>query len=889
MSTHEVVSVDPEKVYAYIPKGGSSWTINLSWEVVTDGSKYDSSIRYKNLDPNDYWSKCIVNWYGNLDVYNHTSLAGGVWTKKFLISSQTLSIDDGTYESTKKKITFTTSFSVPEDYSSVYAVLTVANNSGKEFFYYVDASDNSRYIFLIGEYPITTSTYNRSAWDDTHPDPPSGPPDITMDSTGTSVTLRYDNIPTNIDYVVFKVIKANKSDYNNTSIVTSGTSVAVDDTSRSATYTRSLTKGDAYAFAAANRTQFAESPVRYATTDFCEYSDWLKAAPVVTTLSKNVSIKTVRQNEVLITWTSTECTLDGVVVQYAQTLNELNAESGSTYNEETIELETPINTEKRAYIGNLDIGVTHYFRVKGFINSNGAKYYTDPAKNASNVTYFTVPLGTIPDAPTVWSLQNTYQVESDSSKGFNLYAIHNSEDNSACSYFKVYAELMRYNNSTPLVILNDVVVENKKDEYGEYSKDNLEYLLKPYALRSSVSDWDNATLRWKIKTKGVLQDYGPYSNVNVVKTYRKLDVTVSASFRSSSTSGVIYPLTITASLDSAIYKQRMLAVSFEIKSTTQYTYRDPIGGDVLVLPGTLLYSSTHTLDSVAKKSVTLTPSDVHFEPNCSYVLNATVYTNAGLSASNSCDFTYNHTGTTTLNPKITQIETNEVDNDIYLKVQCRGNTGALVSNALTTIYRYNADGTYTKLNDGVANNTIVHDPHPRLDRQIYRVSATDTSSGTTEFSDENYPFNMFNATGVLIHWDESWGVTTFNVLGTGNMVTYIGQRLYLPFNVDVSETRTIDKTLISYIGREDPVSYYGTAIEKEYSITTEIPKNNVSGFDATTALEQLRKLSMYKGNVYVRTSTGLGCWATVDIDYNIDHCALTIPINIKVTPVEGGV
>lgn len=883
----ELIDVDPQKIYAYIPEGGSSWTINLSWEVITDGSKYDSSLTYKDVDPNDYWSKCVIKWYGNLDVYNNASLSGGVITKNFMISSQTVDIDDGRYNASKGIVEFTTSFSVPEDYSSVYAVLSVANDSGKAWWYY--GSGNSRVIFFIGTYPKTTSTFNRSNWDDTHPDPPSGPPEITMDSTGTSVTLRYYNIPTNIDYVVFKVIMANKGDYNNTSVVTSGTSVSVDATSRSATYTRSLTRGNAYAFAAANRIQYATSPTRYATTDFCEYSEWLKAAPVATTLNKNVTIKTVRQNEVLISWKPTECALDGVFVQYAQTLNELDAESGSTYNEETIELETPMNVEKRAYIGNLDIGVTHYFRVKGFVNSNGTKYYTDPAKNESNVTYFTVPLGTIPDAPTVWSLQNTYQVENDSSKGFNLYAIHNSEDNSACSYFKVYAELIRSNQSSPIVLLNDVTIENKKDEYGEYSKDNLEYLLKPYALRPSLLDWDNATVRWKIKTKGVLNDYGPYSNINVVKTYRKANLTVSASFKPSSTSGVIYPLTITASLDWITSSQRMLAVSFEIKSTTQYTYRDPIGGDVLVLPGTLLYSSTYALSSVATKSVTLTPSDVHFEPNCSYVLSATIYTNAGLSVSNSCNFTYNHTGTTTLNPKITQIEANEVDNAVYLKAQCRNENGALVSNALITIYRYNADGTYTKLNDGVANNTVIHDPHPRLDRQIYRVSATDTNSGQTEFSDENYPFKMLNATGVLIHWDESWGETSFNVLGTGNMVTYIGQRLYLPFNVDVSETRTIDKTLISYIGREDPVSYYGTAIGKEYSITTEIPKNNVSGFDATTALEQLRKLSMYKGNVYVRTSTGLGCWATVDVDYNIDHCALTIPINIKVTPVEGGV
>ena len=117
---------------------------------------------------------------------------------------------------------------------------------------------------------------------------------------------------------------------------------------------------------------------------------------------------------------------------------------------------------------------------------------------------------------------------------------------------------------------------------------------------------------------------------------------------------------------------------------------------------------------------------------------------------------------------------------------------------------------------------------------------------------------------------------------------YIGKRVRLPFNVDVTEKRAVDKTLINYAGRESPVSYYGTAIDKSYSIKTEIPKHNVNEFNSDEAMLLLRQLSIKKEDVYVRTCTGVGCWATVDIEYNIDHCALTIPITITVTPVEGG-
>ena len=107
--------------------------------------------------------------------------------------------------------------------------------------------------------------------------------------------------------------------------------------------------------------------------------------------------------------------------------------------------------------------------------------------------------------------------------------------------------------------------------------------------------------------------------------------------------------------------------------------------------------------------------------------------------------------------------------------------------------------------------------------------------------------------------------------------------LKLAYNIDVSESNAIDSSLVEYVGRSRPVSYYGTQLGESTSWKCDIPKYD------TETLYMLRRLAAWPGDVYVREPSGLGYWANVTVSFDLKHAELTIPVTFKIRPVEGGV
>ena len=104
----------------------------------------------------------------------------------------------------------------------------------------------------------------------------------------------------------------------------------------------------------------------------------------------------------------------------------------------------------------------------------------------------------------------------------------------------------------------------------------------------------------------------------------------------------------------------------------------------------------------------------------------------------------------------------------------------------------------------------------------------------------------------------------------------------LPFNVDVSESANLENNMVKYIGRKDPVSYYGTQTGYTANWSTVIPKYE------TEIIRKLRQLQVYPGDVYVREPSGTGYWANVKVTFPINHVALTVSVSLTITRVEGG-
>ena len=197
-----------------------------------------------------------------------------------------------------------------------------------------------------------------------------------------------------------------------------------------------------------------------------------------------------------------------------------------------------------------------------------------------------------------------------------------------------------------------------------------------------------------------------------------------------------------------------------------------------------------------------------------------------------------------------------------------------------SVYRKNDDGTMVPIAENVVNESGINitDPHPNLGGSNYRIVATDMESGEMTFYDPP-PYDM-KCTDIILQWDEYYASRPNT--GSENELPEMGNMIRLPYNIDVSESANMESEMVSYIGRSNPVSYYGTQTGYTASWSTEIPK-----YDKET-IKMLRKLQVFAGDVYVREPNGTGYWANVKVTFPINHLALTVSVSISITRVEGG-
>ena len=88
--------------------------------------------------------------------------------------------------------------------------------------------------------------------------------------------------------------------------------------------------------------------------------------------------------------------------------------------------------------------------------------------------------------------------------------------------------------------------------------------------------------------------------------------------------------------------------------------------------------------------------------------------------------------------------------------------------------------------------------------------------------------------------------------------------------------------MVEYIGREHPVSYYGTQVGETATWKTVVPSTD------SETMYQLRRLSVYMGDVYVRAPSGAGYWANVVVKITDNHNELYNSISFTIKRVEGG-
>ena len=214
---------------------------------------------------------------------------------------------------------------------------------------------------------------------------------------------------------------------------------------------------------------------------------------------------------------------------------------------------------------------------------------------------------------------------------------------------------------------------------------------------------------------------------------------------------------------------------------------------------------------------------------------------------------------------------------------CEVVTETSLTNVLLAVYRHENDGTFTEIMSGIDSGEYAYivDPHPNLNYVKYRIVATDKATGRISYIDTSSI--LVGVKSIILQWDEQFVITDENGETDNTEQPWSGSLLKLPYNVTVTEKTNPDVSLINYIGRKHPVSYYGTQLGTAQSLSAEIEKDDLE------TLNTLRRLQVWMGDVYVREPSGNGYWASIKVSFGKSHRDLTIPVSIDVTRVEGGV
>ena len=106
---------------------------------------------------------------------------------------------------------------------------------------------------------------------------------------------------------------------------------------------------------------------------------------------------------------------------------------------------------------------------------------------------------------------------------------------------------------------------------------------------------------------------------------------------------------------------------------------------------------------------------------------------------------------------------------------------------------------------------------------------------------------------MIFQWDEEWTNYIYEDSDDDPVDSARSNSMvFLPYNIDIDESSSPDVALVEYIGREHPVSYYGTQVGETATWKTVVPSTD------SETMYQLRRLSVYMGDVYVRAPSGIG-------------------------------
>lgn len=717
--------------------------------------------------------------------------------------------------------------------------------------------------------------------------PPSIPPVPSVGIEGNTLTATLHNLDLNANQIEFQVVQNDKS------VIKTG--VASINTG-AASYSCTVSAGNNYKVKCRAKKNDLYS-------GWSDYSNNMGTKPSDPKLN---SCKATSKTSIRLTWNAVT-TAKTYTIEYANEKGHLEGSNAVT---------SQTGIESTSYeIAGLETGKIYYCRVRA-VNDHGESGW-------SNILY--TAIGSTPEAPTTWSSSTTAII----GESVFLNWIHNCEDNS--NEYKAEITLTLTNSS-----------HNGTQTIGILKPEGQEDVNSMYELYTS--SYDNGTIiNWKVRTQGATGVYGEWSAERQIRLYDPptLWMTIHDANMEETRSIKSFPFYIMGS--AGPLGQNALVYHISIVSNDTYEILDEIGNVEVVRSEQEIFSYFHQVSDFPDLLFPMTPSDIDLENNMSYTIICRATMDSGLTAEAKTTFRvelndeiinpnaeitfdddtlccYIHPYCGVNRKECYEVIYDEVKGQFYITDKVLGDIdGRLLEGAFTdseeeiyygtlsdgtnvlftfaytdeirlddnimlSVYRREYDGRFTEIATGLRNdnNCYITDPHPSLDFARYRIVGISEKTGAVGYADIAGIYTGIKC--VVIQWNEIWN--SFDVDETPTSMvsgdTWAGSMLKLPYNIDVSDKTSVDVNLIKYIGRSHPVSYYGTQLGITSSWSMDIPKNDKQ------TLYALRRLAIWKGDVYVREPSGSGYWANVSVSYSQTHNQTVIPVKLEITRVEGG-
>ena len=469
-----------------------------------------------------------------------------------------------------------------------------------------------------------------------------------------------------------------------------------------------------------------------------------------------------------------------------------------------------------------------------------------------------VPVGKKPDIPTVWSYTTIGKIGEP--VVFNW--AHSSEDGSKQTGAKVGIKI----NNGEETIIDTITTETS------------------YSFQTSDLQ-DSDKISWRVCTRGVqgiAEEWSDWSEYREVVVYYPPAVTFSIGVVDpEEIYAVVKQFPIKINISSTPVTQTPVAYTVSITSKEEYDISGADGVEVHVNIGQEIYSN-YIASSSNQLSLELNPGDLYLNEGSIYDVTISVAMQNGLTGESTNTFKAKWE-LPNWSPDA-DISINKNNLTALVRPYCSDEWGFEYRKGFTlAIYRIDYDShlTLIKSNISAGSNDTVCDIHPSLDYARYRIVATDLKTGVVSYTDpEPMPVNAGCA---VIQWEGDVRSFFVDPEDFDDVINeWSGTVLKLPYNIDVSDDNSPDVSLIEYIGRRHPVSYYGTQEGSTSRWNAEIPRGDVD------TLAKIRALAIYPGDVYVREPYGTGYWANVKVSYSITHSKASIPVSLTIARVEGG-